>query len=104
MEIISSPRIRYYPKKKLSFKREVKKTIKKFFQEITFYHRKYKKPVSLEFKIVFNVTGVEYMVPAWESLYVYTLFLNACEKLNNSIDDFELNSQLRKRLSGKALR
>lgn len=103
MEIVSSPKINYFPANSLSFKNKVKKCIKDFFTEINNLYHEYDVYIKIEFKIVFNVMHIPYLKPAKESKYVYKTFMYWLEKTKKRITTLKISSQLRKTLSGKPL-
>jgi hypothetical protein len=104
MKILSSPKINYLPKNYFRLKREVKKIIKDYFQQIQKLHHEYGKPIKLEFKIVFNVKNIPYIIPAKESKFVYKNFNYWIKKTQKRIKNLTVNPQLRKKLSGKSLK
>lgn len=104
MQYVVKPTINRLPKKYASFKKSAKNTIKEFFIEVKNLHIKHKKPIIVEYKIVFHVPHLLNFTPAKESLFVQKQFIKYCKKTIKKSKSIKLKPQLRNRLSGKALK
>lgn len=103
MQYMSPPKIQALPKGFLNFRRAAKAVIRDFFIEIIRLHKANKKPIILEFKIVFHVHDIPYLMPAKESSFVYKTFNAFARKAKKSIRTMKIQPQLRKKLTGKTL-
>ena len=103
IQLLSAPTIHYFAKSYFRFRRDVKLVIKHFFAEIKRLQQRHKKPITLEFKIVFHAHDIPYLKPAKESKFVYDLFLKYYKKTKRKLKSIDINPQLRKRLTGRHL-
>ena len=97
------PEIHYLNESFSKFKKSAKKQVSEFFVSIKELEKNYKKPIRIEYKILFLVHGMEYMQPAKESLFIYKLFKKYLNKITRKSKLVKAEPQLRKKLSGKAL-
>lgn len=103
MEWLIPPKIYYLPKSYLRFQFTARNIIKDFFRQLKRLRKISNKPIMLEYKTVFYAHNIPYISPAKESLHVHTIFLRAYKNTNKKIKKLQLQPQLRRRLSGKAL-
>lgn len=104
MEVFTLPKIEFFAKGYLTFRRQAKKSILAFFNDIIKAYSKKRKTVRLEFKIVAEVSDIPYMYPAKESRYVRKVFLYYAKKTKQKIKRLKVSPQLRSKLTGRALR
>ena len=103
-KFLSPPTIKYFPQSYLAFKKASKAVIKDFFAQIERLRKLHKKPVTIEFKIVFHAPHVPYLTPAKESKFVYRVFKNDVRKIRKKSKTIKVKPQLRRRLSGRGLK
>jgi hypothetical protein len=103
IDMLSPPKILYFPESYLRFRREAKNAIKDFFEKIKKLHEAHRKPVIIEFKIVFHAHAIPYLSPSKESLYIYSIFSYYLKKTKKRLKSIKIKPQLRNRLTGKAL-
>ncbi len=104
MAYLKSPTIDYLPKNFLGFRKNAKAIIKQFFSEIIRINKVTNEPIIIEFKIVFHAHDIPYLIPAKESVLVYKIFNKYLSKTKKQIKQLKVNPQLRRRLSGAALK
>lgn len=103
MEIIAAPKIEYYAKGFFRFRLQAKTTVKKFFNDLNQIQNLRKKPIRLEFRIVFNAINIPYLSPAKESEYISKIFFYYLKKTKIKNNAFTITPQLRSKLSGRPL-
>lgn len=103
-QVISKPQIKYFSEDYLAFRKHAKSTIREFFKSIKELHKKYKTPITIEFKIVFFAPDVPHLIPAKESEYVYEIFFEYYNKMQQKNKHIKIKPQLRKRLTGRSLK
>src|SRR5690349_4680802 len=95
---------KYFPRESLLFRKSARHSIKNFFSEIAKLYKMYEQIIIVEFKIVFKVHEIYYMLSSDESKFVYQCFMNFFKKTKRKIKLIKIKPQLRRRLSGKALK
>lgn len=103
MQYLSPPKIHHMPQAYFRFRLAAFKLIKEFFMQIKRLHKLHKKPVIIEFRIVFHAYDIPYLLPAKESKFVYTNFMVMVKLLKKTLRNLQIKPQLRKRLSGREL-
>lgn len=99
-----APTIHYLPKSFFGLRKNAKSVIKHFFNEIIRLRKSTKEPIIIEFKIVFYAHDIPYLIPSKESKFVHKIFNNYLSKTKKKIKQLKVNPQLRRRLSGVALK
>ena len=103
MQVLSTPKITYFPPYSFKFKRIMKQFIRAFCDDIKVLSATSQQRIIIEYKIVFITRRWRYMVPSKESKYVYKIFQQMMNKLSNRIPEIDLKSQIRNKLKGKHL-
>ena len=64
VHIIAKPNIHYLTSGYLRFRRDSKQLMKDFFAQVESVEKKYKQPVTIEYKIVFHAPHTTYISPS----------------------------------------
>lgn len=103
IKIIVAPTQHLLPHTLRTFKKETKKIINNFIMELKTLSKLHSK-IIIEYKIVFNVSFIPWMIASDESMFVYKYFLRAVTKLQKKIHHIKIKPQLRNKLKGKSLK
>jgi len=103
IQIIRTPQIFYLPKKLKFLKKEIIKIVTDFIKDLEILSKEHAR-IIVEYKIVFKAESIPWITLSPESKYVYKKFIQAMTISQTNCKQIKLKPQLRKKLSGKALK